>query len=320
MALRKASKTYFEFSIVLRVALCYNILAQMLYCNKEVDYMKHSDIIKSIRTKLNLSQADLAEKLGVSFATVNRWEKGHCEPSQIALNAIKNLCMQNSIDYSQYEGNSYYIGSGSILLYHGSKSGIDGTIKPISRDRCDFGKGFYMGTDKTQPLTLICNYPDAKLYTVKANLDGLKVLDIEVGIDWALLVAYNRGKMESAKGTSIYKRIAEMADGCDMIIGFIANDRMFVVLDRFFNGEITDAALINSLSALKLGKQYVALTEKACKQIEIIEEKVLTEKDREDLKYESEENRTKGIALANEICMKYRREGLFFDEIIKAGE
>ena len=72
MALRKASKTYFEFSIVLRVALCYNILAQMLYCNKEVDYMKHSDIIKSIRTKLNLSQADLAEKLGVSFATVNR--------------------------------------------------------------------------------------------------------------------------------------------------------------------------------------------------------------------------------------------------------
>lgn len=51
-----------------------------------------------------------------------------------------------------------------------------------------------------------------------------------------------------------------------MIIGYIANDRMFVVLDRFFNGEITDLALINSLSALKLGKQYVALTEKACKK------------------------------------------------------
>lgn len=282
--------------------------------------MKHSEIIKSIRAKLNLSQADLAEKLGVSFATVNRWEKGHCEPSQIALNAIKNLCVQNGINFSQYEGNSYYTGNGSIMLYHGSKSGIDGKIKPSSRERCDFGKGFYMGTDKAQPLTLICNYPDAKLYSLKANLDGLKVLDVEVGIDWALLVAYNRGKMEFAKNTSIYKKIAEMADGCDMIIGFIANDRMFVVLDRFFNGEITDAALINSLSALNLGKQYVALTEKACNQIEIIAEKALTEKDRENLKYESEENRTKGVALANEICMKYRREGLFFDEIIKAGE
>ncbi len=282
--------------------------------------MKNSDIIKSIRAKLNMSQSELAEKLGVSFATVNRWEKGHCEPSQIALKAIKRLCAHNEIDFAQFEGNHYTIGSGSVTLYHGSKSGINGAIEPISRDRCDFGKGFYMGTDKAQPLTLICNYPDAKLYTVKADLTGLKILDIEVGIDWALLVAFNRGKMESAKGTAIYNRIAEMSKDCDMIIGFIANDRMFVVLDRFFNGEITDIALINSLSALKLGKQYVALTEKACRQIEIIEEKTLSEKDRETLKITSEDNRTKGIALANEICIKYRREGLFFDEIIKAGE
>lgn len=62
-----------------------------------------------------------------------------------------------------------------------------------------------------------------------------------------------------------------------MVIGYIANDRMFVVLDRFFNGEITDLALINSLSALKLGKQYVALTDKACNQIKIIDEQELTD-------------------------------------------
>jgi len=133
---------------------------------------------------------------------------------------------------------------------------------PSSREHCDFGKGFYMGTEKTQPLTLICNYSDAKLYTVNVDLSGLKILDVEVGIDWALLVAYNRGKMDSVKGTAIYNRITEMVDGCDMLIGFIANDRMFVVLDRFFKAEITDEALIHSLSALKLGKQYVALTKK----------------------------------------------------------
>ena len=55
--------------------------------------------------------------------------------------------------------------SGKIILYHGSKSGINGPIAPISTDRCDFGKGFYKGTDRNQPLTLICNYPEAKLYT-----------------------------------------------------------------------------------------------------------------------------------------------------------
>ena len=282
--------------------------------------MKSTDIIKDIRSRLGLSQMELAEKLGVSFATVNRWEKGHCEPSQIALGTIKRLCKQNNIDYSQFEGNRIFTSDETITLYHGSKSGIVGNIAPMSREHCDFGKGFYMGTEKTQPLTLICNNTDAKLYTVRANLSGLKILDIEVGIDWALLVAYNRGKMDSVKGTAIYNRIAEMADGCDMIIGFIANDRMFVVLDRFFKGEITDEALIHSLSALKLGKQYVALTEKACSQIEIIEEKVLTEADRDTLKIESEENRSKGIALAEEICRQYRREGRFFDEILKAGE
>lgn len=282
--------------------------------------MKSSDIIKDIRSRLNLSQTELAEKLGVSFATVNRWEKGHRTPSQIALGNIKRLCADNKIDYSQFEGNSIITSDEVVTLYHGSKSGIVGDIAPSSREHCDFGKGFYMGTEKAQPLTLICNYPDAKLYTVEVDLSDLKILDIEVGIDWALLVAYNRGKMDSVKGTAIYNRIAEMADGCDMLIGFIANDRMFVVLDRFLKGEITDEALVHSLSALKLGKQYVALTEKACKQIKIVKEEALTDADRETLRVESEDNRSKGIALADEICRQYRREGRFFDEILKAGE
>ena len=141
-----------------------------------------------------------------------------------------------------------------------------------------------------------------------------------MGLDWALLIAYNRGKMESVKHSAIYNRYADLSSGCDIIIGYIANDRMFVVLDRFFNGEITDMALINSLSALKLGKQYVALTEKACKKIKILDEQKLTEDNRAKLKQESQTNRSKGIAMADEICRKYRREGRFFDEILKAGK
>lgn len=126
--------------------------------------------------------------------------------------------------------------------------------------------------------------------------------------------------MESVKHSTIYHRFANLSKDCDMIIGYIANDRMFVVLDRFFNGEITDMALISSLSALKLGKQYVALTEKACKKIKILDEQELTENDRDKLKQESEANRSKGIALADAICRKYRRVGRYFDEILKEGD
>jgi len=51
-----------------------------------------------------------------------------------------------------------------------------------------------------------------------------------------------------------------------MIFDYIADDRMFVVLDRFFAGEITDIALIGNLSVLNPGKQYAALTNRAYRQ------------------------------------------------------
>jgi len=235
------------------------------------------------------------------------------------MDGIRAYCRRMGIDYTEFEGNTIKTGSGTVLLYHGSKSGIIGEIKPASRNLCDFGKGFYMGTEQLQPLTLICNFPNAKLYTVSADLTGFRVLEIEVGIDWALVIAYHRGKLEHIKDSSIYRKYAEMFNGCDIVIGDIANDRMFVVLDRFFSGEISDTALINSLSALKLGKQYVALTEQACRQIKIIEEKAVGEAERAALRTESEAHRQEGIRQAEEICRKHRRDGRFFDEITELG-
>ncbi len=55
-----------------------------------------------------------------------------------------------------------------------------------------------------------------------------------------------------------------MSKDCDMIIGYIANDRMFVVLDCFFNGKITDMVLINSLSERRLGLQCPGRDAVAC--------------------------------------------------------
>ena len=42
------------------------------------------NLIKQIRNDLNMSQSEFAKRLGVSFATVNRWENGHSVPSKIA--------------------------------------------------------------------------------------------------------------------------------------------------------------------------------------------------------------------------------------------
>ncbi|NJK39540.1 MAG: helix-turn-helix transcriptional regulator [Oscillatoriales cyanobacterium RM2_1_1] len=46
-------------------------------------------LIRALRQRLGVSQEKLAAMLGVSFQTVNRWERGHAKPSQLALNAIE---------------------------------------------------------------------------------------------------------------------------------------------------------------------------------------------------------------------------------------
>ena len=101
-----------------------------------------------------------------------------------------------------------------------------------------------------------------------------------------------------------------------MIVGSIADDRMFYVIDNFFIGSITDAALVNSLSALQLGKQYVAVTQKGCDSVRIEYELPLSHLERLVIRDIAEENRARGVSLANDICKNYRREGKFFDEIL----
>ena len=204
-----------------------------------------------------------------------------------------------------------------MRLYHGSKNGIDGPVRPASRDRCDFGRGFYMGTEQSQPLTLVCNYPHPILYTIEFSIDGLDVLELGAGCDWAMLVAYCRGKMEAASDTALYRRMREMERSHDVIVGAIANDRMFVVLDRFFNGDITDVAVVKSLSALQLGRQYVAKTQRACDRAKIVEARELSEQELETLKERSASERKQGIALAEQICREHRREGRYFDELLE---
>ena len=53
--------------------------------------------VKQVRTTLKLSQEDFAHELGVSFATINRWENGNYNPSRLAKKAFEDFCLRNSI-------------------------------------------------------------------------------------------------------------------------------------------------------------------------------------------------------------------------------
>ncbi len=289
-----------------------------------MDKTSLGQIINKIRTYAGISQQELADYMNVSFATVNRWENNHAYPTKGAQDRLFDFCQEHQVPLSDYVMERMMASvedvqqkTEGLFLYHGSKTGIECPIVPVSRKRCDFGPGFYMGTMPEQPLTLICDFPESVLYGVSLDLKGLNVVEISPDITWAMLVAFHRGKMDVVKGTALYKKYSQLLKDVDLVVGSIANDRMFQVLDDFFVGNITDVALIKSLSALQLGKQYVALTPKACKAISIEAEIKLSALERKCLQQLSDLNRRKGVALAQEICKANRREGKYFDEILE---
>ena len=276
------------------------------------------NLYKTIRAMAKLNQEQFAKELGTTVLSINRWENGKTEPNKIAQNKILNFCTKHQIEIGDLivKGKEYTDTGNELVLYHGSKKGIIGEIGPISRDECDFGAGFYMGTGTLQPLTLVCSETAPKFYTISLDMTDLKILNLGIDLEWAMLIAYNRREMESVRGSNIYEKYAHLTDGYDLVIGYIANDRMYTELARFFRGDISDVALLNCLSALDLGKQYVAISEKACGQIKILKEEPLRGLELSVLEDLSAKRRKEGVQLADEIVKKYRREGRFFDEII----
>src|ERR1039458_572729 len=53
------------------------------------------DQIKQIRRQLKLSQKAFASALGVSFATVNRWENGKAKPQSDRIQRMKALVLES---------------------------------------------------------------------------------------------------------------------------------------------------------------------------------------------------------------------------------
>lgn len=64
--------------------------------------MKWEQLVKDLRDKLLLSQEEMANKLGVSFSTVNRYENGRFEPTIKIKRKIKQLAIANGIDWDKY--------------------------------------------------------------------------------------------------------------------------------------------------------------------------------------------------------------------------
>lgn len=207
-----------------------------------------------------------------------------------------------------------------LTVYHGSKNGLGGPIRMVAgrnRQTCDFGQGFYMGDEPTQPRTLICDGDRPTLYTLSLDLEGLKVHRFKTDADWAMFIAYNRGFLEDYRKSAYYRELKRIREESDVIFGRIANDRIFAAMKIFFDGLIGVPALVKCLSALNVGNQYCAISRKAFSQIAIVSEKRFSPQECELFKAKSERQRKRAATAANEICVSMRREGEGFLDLVR---
>ncbi|MBD2006446.1 MULTISPECIES: helix-turn-helix domain-containing protein [Cyanophyceae] len=76
-------------------------------------------LIDELGQLTNLTQAQLAEILGVAYATINRWENGHIQPSPLAIKQFRALIDQ----LSQSSSETLRAGIQRLLTQHFSHEG-----------------------------------------------------------------------------------------------------------------------------------------------------------------------------------------------------
>ena len=144
--------------------------------------------------------------------------------------------------------------------------------------------GFYCGESLEQSAMFVATYPDSSLYMLRFDRSGLVGKEFGVSSDWVLLIAYFRKRLREYADSVVIRELVKQVDGVDYIMAPIADNRMFEIIDQFIDGEITDEQCRHCLSATNLGQQYVFLTEKALRQVRLLERCYLTTAEKEKQK------------------------------------
>jgi len=71
------------------------------------------DMVRRLRSKLGLTQEELAHELGITVGTVNRWENGRFRPSKLARSTILEFAKKHGILLEQDTATAAAAGNGS---------------------------------------------------------------------------------------------------------------------------------------------------------------------------------------------------------------
>lgn len=284
--------------IVINVDSAYNI-------REDIGFLMESERMNTL---------ELSEKTGISRATLNNI----ADTGMAGDDVCEKL-------YAYAYANNYRINSVKEelakerygrVLFHGSKNGLSGVSISEARENCDFGKGFYLGESYGQALSFVCEKDGSSVYSFRYSLDGLRIKRFECDLEWMLAICYFRGRLKEYASKHIIERIAAEARQADVIIAPIADNKMFYIMTQFTDGEINADAALHSLSASRLGLQYVFRTDAALDRLIPLEKYYLSAPEREDCRRALNE---RGYEIDTKLKLAKReyRNGLYIEEILK---
>ena len=282
-----------------------------------MEYQVGSDLLLA-RYLLNLSLEELSKEINIERITLFRIESKQTYPNSKTMDIIYSYIYEQGIKINEIKSTFYdeEMARGK-LLFHGSKSFIDGEISPNKgRKYSDFGQAFYCAESVEQVSSFVTKFEDSCLYIIDFDEQGLKRYEFEVNQEWMLAVAYFRGTLEKYKNHPKIMQIINKIKNVDYVIAPIADNRMFRIIDQFIEGLITDKQCEHSLASTHLGKQYAFLTEKATSQLKILERCFISSKERKDLNKVKISNNELGENKVKEAMKTYRNQGKYIEEIL----
>ena len=285
-----------------------------------MNYTTSKDI-EVLLTLLHISISKLADDLNVARSTLYRIKENKVTPNNSFYEKFYSYAYNNSnrrIDFNKLKI-QFAVDQYDKVLFHGARKTINGEIDlNHSREDVDIGKGFYLGEGYEQASSYIFAFRNSSIYIFDVNkLINLKTKELNVSLEWMLIVCYYRKQIEEYKNTKIIKQLINDLEQYDVIIAPIADNNMYDIMTQFANGDITDEQAKSALSASNLGKQHVLKSEKACKAIKMIDHLYISEPERKDI----EQKRFSDALLASDkakLSIKnYRRVGKYIEEILK---
>lgn len=278
-----------------------------------------SEDLKSIREILDISQSDLAEKIGVEQVTISRNELKKTEPSAKLLEDVYSFAFEKKIKINKLKEMLWRddLGKYEKLLFHGSKKEIEGEIDIYrGRENNDFGQGFYTGESYEQAISFVSGFENSSVYYIRFDDRNLKCKKYEVDQKWMMTIAYYRGKLDEYKNHPAIKSLIEQSRDCDYIIAPIADNRMFQIINSFISGDLTDEQCKHCLAATNLGMQYIFISQKAVSQAKLIERCYISHNEREYYKNIRLEESKLGDDKVKLAKRQYRGKGRYIDEIL----